>query len=133
MGRWDGMKEEDVPGYATRFKPGVSGNPMGRAIASPEVLRMQRMTREELSSCASWLIKGNLKELGKISTDPKSSILHVMIARMAMKAISKGDEKTFNAIMDRVVGKPKEMLEVSGVEKTTVVILPSNGRETKEG
>ena len=90
------------------------------------------MTREELASAASWLVKGDMAELERIANDPKSSILHVMIASMAIKAIKKGDEKTFNAIMDRVVGKPKEMVEMTGSMNIPVVILPSNGREAKD-
>ena len=105
------LKDEEMPGYKTRFKPGVSGNPAGKPIVSPEVLRMQRMTRDELASCASWLVKGNKEDLKKIVEDPSSSILSIMVASLAMNAIKKGNFQTFNAILDRVVGKPKEMAE----------------------
>jgi hypothetical protein len=115
------MQGNPNPSPSTRWKPGQSGNPTGQHIVSKEVLRMQRLTKEELATCASWLVKGNKDDLARIVNDPNSSIISVMIASLAIRAISKGDFLTFNAILDRVVGKPKEMVELSGKDGGPIV------------
>lgn len=102
------------PPHHTRFKKGVVQNPLGAGAHNKEIKKLRRMTDKELGEVGTLLIDGNRAELRRICKDPKSPALRVMLAKMALRAIDFGDEKKFNAIMDRIVGKPKSTIELMG-------------------
>ena len=120
------------PNIKPRWKKGESGNPKGRPVSTPEQLRLTRLTKTELTEIGSYIVKGDKTELKKIVDDPTTSILKSWIASIAIKGIASGDMDALNKLLERIVGKVKEEVEVSGNAVSVVVGLPSNGSEKKK-
>jgi hypothetical protein len=81
---------------AHRFKPGQSGNPGGRPKKTPLT-----------------------DELRKLANDPKNS---EAAAKALFKFIRKGSYLHFREVCDRVEGKSKQRIEVTGDEGTAVKV-----------
>ncbi len=81
------------------------------------------------------ILSGNTADLQAVAKDRKASVIKVMLASVAVKIIQKGDAQSLNILLDRLIGKVPNPVQVSGegggpVESVSVIIgLPSNGRE----
>lgn len=119
-----------MPPIETRFKKGQSGNPGGKIPDSPELKRLKNLTREELANIGNLVIAGDLKAIKKIKDNPNSPALRAMIASVALRVIGKGDMHSLDILLNRLVGKVKDELEVSGSTGPLIQLsMPSNGRE----
>lgn len=114
-----------------RWVKGQSGNPLGKQTHLDWKLR--QLTRSEFAEIANMIIKGNIVELKKIIKDENSSALHCMVASVAVKCIQKGDMHSLDILLNRMVGKVKEEVELTGdiAAPQVIVSLPSNGREVQ--
>ena len=97
------------------FPKGVSGNPKGRP---PDALgkQMRQLTASDFAEIADLIVKGNLAQLQRIGKDPSSSALKVLISAIVIKAIQKGDMGALDTLLNRLVGKVKEKIEISGAD-----------------
>lgn len=95
-----------------KFKPGQSGNPGGR-IANPIPNALKKLTGQSLRKIIKAVVKGNVDEIKRIAKDPKSSGLEVAIAACFVKAIDRGDYTTVEHMLQRIVGKIPDRLEVT--------------------
>lgn len=100
------------------YKPGQTGNPLGASIHNKKLNEVRLLTREELTSMASILLKSDVRELKRILDDDKQTILRMMLAAVAYKTITTGDIKGLDLFLDRIIGKPKEMTEIIVDRKT---------------
>ena len=124
------------PNLAPPWKPGQSGNPEGGRKHNPEKKRIKKVTNELLQDLVDLALSGNVSELKRIIADPTSPALKVGIATALFTAIKKGDWKTLESIVERIVGKvPVKVDHTSDGEKLNspqvVLYLPKNG-STKE-
>ena len=115
------------------FPKGTSGNPGGRPRTPEELKLIKRLTQKELAEVGSMIIKMTPAEITALSKDPNATLIQAMVAALAKKTIDKGDPIAFDKLMDRLIGKVKDTLEVTGANggPQVVVSLPSNGREAK--
>jgi len=91
-------------GIKTRFKPGQSGNPSGRA-----------------KNC---VLSDMLEAIGN-EIDPKTGETFFQVAAEALLAKAfRGDIGAFRELADRVEGKPRQRVEVTGAGGSS--LLPSN-------
>ncbi len=115
-----------------KWKPGESGNPNGRPKDPPEVKEIKLLTKQYFKEIGSLIVLGNIDELERIAQDRKQPVIKVMIAAVAVKAMSKGDMVAIDMLLNRLIGKVKEEVELSGQVNTIVRLrLPANGREAK--
>lgn len=115
---------------ARKFKKGQSGNPNGRPKIDPHIKAMRQLTAEEFAEIANLIIKGSIAELRAIAKDEKQSALRVMIAAVAVKTIQKGDMVALDVLLNRMVGKVKEQLQLTTEGTVSVnLTMPANGRE----
>jgi len=120
-----------MPKEDTQFKPGQSGNPGGRPKVDEEFKRIRILTTQELSNIATLMLEGSIDDLKAIQNDPKSSVLRVMLASMAIKGLQ-GSEKHYNALLDRIVGKPRQAVDVSGSLNLLPQWTPDKARRAAE-
>jgi hypothetical protein len=104
------------------FKPGQSGNPSGRPKVSNAEHRLRRMTKDEIKEVGTLLLDSNVEKLKEIEKDKHAPALRVWICSVAIKAIERGDMGALNSLLDRVIGKVKDELEVS-LPKPTIIQL----------
>ncbi len=107
------------PSEKNRFQPGVSGNPRGRSLESPEVRKIRRLTNDEIAEVGTMLLDNNMAQLQAIVKDPETPFLKLMIASVAANAVKKGDAGAMNILLDRMAGKIKQEVKHSGEIKNT--------------
>jgi len=105
------------PPEGKRFQKGQSGNPRGAAAHNPALKAVRRMTQDDVAAIGQMIVEGNLAALQAVKDDSSASVLKVWFASVAVKAISRGDAVALNAILDRIVGKTKNQLELGVNEK----------------
>ncbi len=120
-----------------KFKKGQpSANPIGARAHNPETRKLKNLSKKELVELGNLVVQGNVGELRRIHKDKKnSSSLKAMVAAMVIRVIDKGDNGAFESLLNRLIGKVPDKLDVDGnlnVNTPRVVVtLPSNGREAK--
>jgi hypothetical protein len=109
-----GMQRKGMPGH----------NPTGKN--NPELTAIRKLTAHELKEIGSLLIRQDANKLRKIAKDGKESGLRAMVAAIAVKAIDQGDNQRAEWLANRIIGKVKDEIEVTGdhLAAATVVILP---------
>lgn len=124
------------PSPATRFKTGNLANPKGAGAHKKALAAVRKMTHEELAETCELILNSNRMELQAVLDDPTTPMLKVNLISAIMADTQKGLTYTVDRLLERIVGKPKERIELSGdpdnpmaLQAVQVVIsLPDNGR-----
>lgn len=110
------------PGPGKRFKKGVVTNPKGAGAHNPDVKAIRRLTQADVADIGSLILEGNVEKLKEVQIDPTTTVLRVWICSVAIKAINRGDAQALNALLDRIVGKAKDVLEFTGNVQSDVKV-----------
>lgn len=86
------------------WKPGQSGNPSGRPKG--------KLTRDEVEAIMARFTRLSREELQIVVQNPKSTMLEIMVASVMAKAAKDGDCARLNFLLDRSIGKVKDIQEV---------------------
>ncbi|HAK00381.1 MAG TPA: hypothetical protein DCM62_10175 [Bacteroidales bacterium] len=105
-------------GKDTRFKPGISGNPKGRAKG-----------KRTLSSVLKEFMQ--LEVVTEVEGIPIEQEVQYIIAKALIEKAMKGDIRAISEIFDRIEGKPKQaaMQESEGI---VINIVPRRSENTQE-
>lgn len=95
-----------------QWKPGQSGNPDGRPKMTKKERVLKELTLESFQNCIEAVCTGNIASLEAMSSDPDISALQVGIAAALARAMREGDYDTIEKIVQRIVGKVPEELNV---------------------
>ncbi len=126
-------KRGGVPPKEHAFKPGNCANPLGGGAHDPVGRAIRNLTKKELQDIANLVIKGDLKALRALPKKAGTTVLQIMLASVCIKIIEKGDMSSLNTLLDRLIGKVKDDVVVSGNTNARVLItLPDNGRSAKK-
>lgn len=94
------------PPEETRWKPGESGNPNGRPKGSKSLVTILRD-----------IVDSNAVEIFGEGSVPEAlrgkKVKEILMLKMVAEGL-KGDRNTINDILDRLVGKPVSVQEISG-------------------
>lgn len=130
------MKGNKNPSPATRFKKGNNANPLGGKLHDPEIRAIKRLTQDELKEVGTLVVKGDIEALKKLKEDSKCSVLQAMVASVAIRIISKGDMQALDVLLNRLIGKVKDELDMSVGGKPgapqVIITLPDNGFSAKK-
>ncbi len=96
-------------------KKGEIRNPLGGKAHNPELRMVKRLTAIEVAEIGSLVLKNDIAALKAIAKEQTASTLKVMIAAVAVKVIEKGDAHALDVLLNRLIGKVKEHVEVTGV------------------
>lgn len=102
-----------------RFKPGNAGGP-GRPPTPEDIRDIRKYSRFEVERVFDkflGLTKGDLLERLK---HPDTPVLEAILGQIILKAISGGDQVRLGFILDRVIGKVKEEMELT-MPKPTII------------
>lgn len=111
-----------IPPKAYQFKKGQSGNPLGARLHNPELRAIKRLTRAEVAEIGTLIVSKNITKLKAIVKDAQKnpdsahSALKVWIAMVALKGMTKGDAHAMDVLLNRLVGKVKDEIELTGKE-----------------
>lgn len=113
------------------FKKGQSGNPKGSSAKSRRLGAIGKLTVAELEEVGALLLKGDREALAHIGQNPKSSVLQVWTAGLIVHSMKEGDASIYRAILDRIVGKPRETMEVSGKDGSPIEVRAAHAHLTE--
>jgi len=106
----------------TSFKKGQSGNPNG----APKLSELERDARDagRWDVAEAYIItRGKtFAELVEIKKNPQNSAIVMLMASNLIKGITTGDWALFDKQLDRVVGKVKQAVQVTGADEGPVEI-----------
>ena len=98
-----------MPGPGRRFKKGQSGNPKGAPKPEYDIKLIKLLTWKDLALACTVLVFANEPECTRIDMDPEEPMLKKIIAKALLKAWADGNFSMLNQILDRVVGKVREV------------------------
>ena len=108
----DGRKKASTEKQlATRIKPGEIRNPLGGAAHSPIKKEFRKITEEQLREVMDLILRTHPEDLN-VEIQKNPTILKTWIASAASTGIREGNLGNLLSILDRVLGKPKERLDI---------------------
>lgn len=93
-------------------KKGEVRNPLG-ITSPPAVAPVRALSREMLADIGAELLTGNIDVLDEIAECRVSPAIKVLLARVYQRAWAKGDHKAMVALIEQLVGKPKQTVDVN--------------------
>lgn len=120
------------PANGVKFKPGQSGNPKGSSAKARSIGKLSRLTAEQVAEVGTMILGNDRAALKKLGEDPKASVLQVWMAGLVVNSMTKGESRTFTAVMDRIVGRAKETVELSGREGSPVSLEVARREMTED-
>ena len=109
------MAKGKAPPHA--FKKGQSGNPSGRPKLPDDVVEGKKLNQIEVARVFNRFVNYSKAELEAVMKDPNTKALELLIGKIMAEAISKGDHMRMNFILDRMIGKVKDVVEQTIIEK----------------
>lgn len=103
------------------WKPGESGNISGRPKTPEEIKKLRKLSAKEFIDIADMVVRGSWSELEKIAKDKSETVLRVKLA----KGILDESYKTFDEILNRLIGKVKDELDLN-LPKPTIISFGPN-------
>lgn len=93
------------PPRHSRFKKGQSGNPEGGRKHDPLKKALKTLTIEELGVVIKSAVTNTESSLSTELASKDITVMQKIVGKALLKAAKDGDYKTFNIIIERVVGK----------------------------
>lgn len=113
------------------MQPGETRNPAGSSAKARAMAKVRRLSSDQLAELTSMLLLSSRADLQKLLKDGKSNFLQEWTAKLLAQSFNKGDVAIYRAVLDRVVGKPKETVAVGGDEAAGPLRVDMRTREEK--
>lgn len=114
------MAKGQVPKHA--FKKGQSGNPSGRPKLPADILEGRKLNQIEVARILNRFSNYTLIQLKEILESPESTTLELAIGKIMAEGIKTGDQSRINFILDRMIGKVPDKIELSGEVKNEITV-----------
>jgi hypothetical protein len=115
-----------------KFQKGQSGNPKGNSKKGREIARIKRLTHDQVAEIGSLILEGNHAQLKEVALSPDSTVLQLWMAQLVNTSIRKSDAAIFRAVLDRIIGRPRESIELTGKDGGAMQMDVQNARLTLE-
>jgi hypothetical protein len=119
------------PPEHTRFKPGQSGNPGGKVKVPEDIKEARKLNQVELERIINKYLAMSRDEVKAAIGAPSTPMMELMVASIVAQAAQKGDHQRLDFVLNRLVGKVKDQIEVKQV--TPFVIRHTTGEQTVLG
>ena len=105
----------------------------GRKKLPRDLAVANSLTKAKLEGLLNLHLWMTEKELNKVVKDAKTPMISKAIASIISKAIENGDDRRLTFILDRLIGKPKEEIDITaymvGLKKMTTIDVIDMGAE----
>jgi hypothetical protein len=113
------------------FKEGNDFGKRSRQRKFVGKLKQHGYKAHEINDCILVLLSMTAAELNDVLTEPKATVLEMLVARALLKATLQGDLSPLEPLLNRVFGKPKETVELISPEIVAARRLFEHLREEK--
>lgn len=121
-----------IPPSSGRMKKGdPPRNPKGCSAKARALGKLRGITAEQLAEVLSMMLTGNRQAIEDTSSSEDQSFLQVWTAKLMMESYTKGDPAVWRALLDRVVGLPKQTVAVGGDADGTPIRVETMTTEQK--
>ncbi len=104
--------------YPHRWKPGESGNPVGRTKLPEELRGIKALTGEEACRLISKYARMDYAEVKALLEAKAIPVLELAICKIFLEAIEKGDFMRLDFLFNRAIGKVRESAPLTDEEVT---------------
>jgi hypothetical protein len=105
----------------------------GRKKLPRDLAVANSLTKAKLEGLLNLHLWMTEKQLEKVVNDSKTPMISKAIASIITKAIENGDDRRLTFILDRLIGKPKEEIDITaymvGLKKMTTIDVIDMGTE----
>jgi hypothetical protein len=95
-----------------QFKPGNCANPLGAKAHNVIKRQFRKLTQEQLEEVMTLILSTDPADL-QAQAAKNPSVLKLWIANAASVGLKKGDTAPLVMMLDRILGKPKERVEIT--------------------
>lgn len=96
------------------IKKGEVRNPTGRPRTPEYLKKASKLTKVRFQEILHKYCNHSLEDLKMSYINKKTPALDLVVIKVLIEAIRKGDEKKLGFLLDRMIGKVKEEIEVTG-------------------
>lgn len=101
------------PPEHTRFKKGQSGNPGGKVKLPEDIKQARKLNQVELERIINKYLYMDRDAVKEAISSPSTPMMELMVASIVAQAAQKGDHARLEFVLQRMIGKVKDQLEVS--------------------
>lgn len=94
------------------FQPGQSGNPAGGPKTPEDLKEARKLTKLEFERIVNQYLFEKEIDLQELRTRPGTRMIDLLIASIMDKALVHGDDRRLTFLLDRLIGKVKDHVEV---------------------
>lgn len=113
------------------FKPGQSGNPGGRPKTPEDLREGRKLNQHELERVINKLLYLDKGQLQEVVRNPETPMLELIAASILAQAAQKGDQQRLEFVLQRMIGKVKDQLEVT--TPTPFIVVRQSGDQVVMG
>lgn len=119
------MSDESNPNKkGGRFGKGnPNGNPFGRPTISPEIIEIRKLNQKETVKLFNKVIWMTREELAERWADRDCPVIEGMLIKLCTEVLRTGDAQKLNLIIDRLIGKVKETVEITPPKPTVMKLI----------
>lgn len=100
------------PNPKTKWKPGQSGNPNGPKPLPPDLQKVKKLSRGFFERLMTKYLELSPAALKKELKKPQARAVDHIIGNIVLKAIEGGDEKKMEFLLNRLIGKVTDKVEI---------------------
>lgn len=106
-------------------------NPKGSSAKARVLGKLRAITAEQLAEVLSMMLNNNRSAIEATAASTDDNFLQVWTAKLMMTSFEKGDPAVWRALLDRVVGLPKQTLAVGGDQNGSPIRVETMTTEQK--
>jgi hypothetical protein len=119
------------PPTHTRFKPGQSGNPGGKVKVPDDIKEARKLNQHELERIVNKYLYMDRDAVKAAISAPGTPMMELMVASIVAQAAQKGDHQRLDFVLNRLIGKVKDQLDVTVAKP--FVVRHTDGSQTVLG
>lgn len=93
-----------------QFKPGENGY---QKTIPPDIREARKLNKIEIERILNEYLMSPIGELQSALRDPMKSTIEVLVISVLLTAIKRGDHDRLNFVLDRLIGKVKDNVDVT--------------------